>query len=269
MKRLTLNDIQNVSLEVLKDIHSFCICHHINYSLAYGSLIGAIRHKGFIPWDDDIDIIMLRPEYERFCNTYHSQKCKLVSPQDSFINYARVCDIKHTTYYTLSPWTKDNTVGVWIDIFPIDSVEDDFTLFSARINRLKHLLDLQVDGRSYLRKFRFSFNPHELYSYFSVKRRFSNINIKEIKEQIDSIIKEIPFASTNHCSQLVCRGNQNKEFFTLDMFESFHCVPFCDTEFMVANGWQDILELNYGDYMQLPPIEQQQPHGGFVTFYWR
>ena len=66
MKEMTLKDVQGVSLDILKDVHSFCESHHIRYSLAYGTLIGAIRHKGFIPWDDDVDIVIPRPDFTRF-----------------------------------------------------------------------------------------------------------------------------------------------------------------------------------------------------------
>lgn len=269
MKQLSLEEIQNVSLDVLKDVHTFCVNNNINYSLAYGSLIGAFRHKGFIPWDDDIDIIMLRPDYERFCNTYQSPYCKLITPKDSFINYARVCDAQKTTYITQTPWTNDANIGVWIDVFPIDAVEDEKALFSLRIDRLKPLLDNQVKARKLFCKFRWSINPLSMYRFIKERLDYSNLDVFDIKDRIDEIVAEIKFGETNHCSQLVCRGNKDREFFTFDMFKDYFCVPFGNTEFMVSNGWKEILELNYGDFMQLPPIEQQKPHGGFVKFYWR
>ena len=69
-EQLTLKEIQSVNLEIMKDIHAFCVLNGIHYSLAYGSLLGAIRHQGFIPWDDDMDIMMPRPDYKRMLNEY-------------------------------------------------------------------------------------------------------------------------------------------------------------------------------------------------------
>ena len=74
MKQMTNEEIQQVSLKIMKDIHDFCVKNNISYSLYGGSAIGAIRHKGFIPWDDDLDIAMPRPDYDRFIKTYRSEK---------------------------------------------------------------------------------------------------------------------------------------------------------------------------------------------------
>ena len=99
MKEMTLREVQLFGLEILKDVHHFCTLNGIRYSLAYGTLLGAIRHKGFIPWDDDIDIVMPRPDYEKFCKTFKSDAgYDIFSPVegDCYLGYARVCDLKRT-----------------------------------------------------------------------------------------------------------------------------------------------------------------------------
>ena len=99
MKRLTHKELQDFSLEILTDIADFCEKEGLKYSLAYGTLLGAIRHKGFIPWDDDIDIIMPREDYNRFRETYKNRKFIFVDSNntpDCFIAFGRVCDTERT-----------------------------------------------------------------------------------------------------------------------------------------------------------------------------
>lgn len=98
---MTLKEIQNVSLDILKDLHKFCVENNINYTLCGGTLLGAIRHNGFIPWDDDVDVAMPRPDYERFIKEFHSEKGYILkargaSDDDTFMAYARICDIEKT-----------------------------------------------------------------------------------------------------------------------------------------------------------------------------
>ena len=99
MNYLSVKEIQDVLLRIMKYVHTFCVENDIKYSLEGGTLIGAIRHKGYIPWDDDIDIAMPRPYYDKFVKEFiDTDEFKLFTPErnNSYINYARVCDIKNT-----------------------------------------------------------------------------------------------------------------------------------------------------------------------------
>ena len=139
MKEMTLQEVQKVSLDILKDVHDFCESHNIKYSLAYGTLLGAVRHKGFIPWDDDVDIIIPRPDYERFCREYYSSHgYKLYCPEDpaNYMVFARVCDNEHTLVKTNHPWASEQT-GVWIDIFPFEGLPSDEGDFLNLVKRIR------------------------------------------------------------------------------------------------------------------------------------
>lgn len=127
MKELEQKDLQHYGLEIIKEIDHWCVEHMVNYTLCGGSLIGAIRHKGFIPWDDDVDIAMPRPDYERFVHEFSHQDLICIAPElgNSWIPFARVCDTKYTIADPYAPWCTVQNFGVGIDIFPWDGEPDD------------------------------------------------------------------------------------------------------------------------------------------------
>ena len=270
MHVMTLKEIQNVSLDILQDVHNFCVSHDIGYSLAYGTLLGAIRHKGFIPWDDDIDLYMTRPEYERFCREYRSECGNiLVNVDDSCICFARVCDTQRTFCETILPWTKNRSAGLWIDIFPLDAVSDDRSVFSTEIKKANALYSKQLKGRGALVRPGCKYSLKRNLIQFAKCILFFQINLNKINEKLIQLSTQLPYGSTAHCSQLVCGGNRDKEFFSIDLFDSYIDAEFEGRSFKIAKGWKKILELNYSDYMQLPPMEARIQHSNHTTFYMR
>ena len=145
MKEMSLKDIQSISLEILKDVHAFCVKNNIKYTLQGGTLLGSVRHNGFIPWDDDIDIAMPRPDYEKFCRNYVSKKgYQLICRQNNecYIMFARVAEMEKTiAKCDILPWTNKST-GIWIDIFPLDGVEDDYAAAKAMCSEIKKIYDM-------------------------------------------------------------------------------------------------------------------------------
>lgn len=124
MKEINVYELKKIQLEILDDIHRFCIQESLTYSLAYGTLLGAIRHHGYIPWDDDIDIMMPRRDYERFINLYKSNTNEVLDLRKSdttiemFLKICRKGSIMIDTTLKRSLW------GINIDVFPIDGIPD-------------------------------------------------------------------------------------------------------------------------------------------------
>lgn len=275
---MSLKDIQKVSLDILKDVHSFCVSHNINYSLAYGTLIGAIRHKGFIPWDDDIDIIMTRPDYEHFCDCYKSERYQLSTPITSYLCFTRVYDDKETTSVQSVPWLKGKKrPGVWIDIFPIDSVSNDANEYANQYDKASKLLYLQ--GR--IRSTKKTINDTFVLRSFSTaivklarawvgKILFLNKNIDEVNNFYQQVIQQYSWGSTKHWAQLACADNGPKDFGDNEWLSSYQLMQFEDAKFYVLKGFNEWLSNKYGDYMIIPPESEREQHTLDITkFFWK
>ena len=131
MKEITsLDELKKIELEIMKKIHEFCVENKITYYLAYGTLIGAIRHKGFIPWDDDIDILMKREDYNRFLELFPEWcKDKNLSIANPWTKpyYGRPMTkvYDNRTFLTEPDFRSDDPYGVFVDIWILDGFPSD------------------------------------------------------------------------------------------------------------------------------------------------
>ena len=117
MKKITPEEIKKIQLDLLIQFAEFCKKNNLYYCLAYGTLLGAIRHKGFIPWDDDIDVIMPRPDYEKFCKLVAEKKIATSLQNNSTYPFVKIID---TRTLVRERFAQKEEVGIWIDVFVLD-----------------------------------------------------------------------------------------------------------------------------------------------------
>ncbi|MEG2626279.1 MAG: LicD family protein, partial [Christensenella sp.] len=140
MEKLSIDEMKQIELELMSELDRVCRENNLSYVLAYGSCLGAVRHKGFIPWDDDMDVAMPRADYERLIDSFDQLKSKphyeLVSYRKNKAIYPFLKLIDTTTQVLENFADKRFSTGVWVDIFPLDKVDpSDSSLF----RRNKHL----------------------------------------------------------------------------------------------------------------------------------
>lgn len=273
MKEMTLQEVQKVSLDILKDVHDFCESHNIKYSLAYGTLLGAVRHKGFIPWDDDVDIIIPRPDYERFCREYYSSHgYKLYCPEDpaNYMVFARVCDNEHTLVKTNHPWASEQT-GVWIDIFPFEGLPSDEGDFLNLVKRIRGVA--KIVYRLRFGKFLKLSETNGVKDFFYClikKILYSRYDIRSLMDEHIRLMSSRNYNEADYCGQLCVMDYPEKEHNPKADFERFVKVPFADSEFYVMNGYDNVLRRYYGNYMELPPEDKRVPPQSFTqNYYWK
>jgi lipopolysaccharide cholinephosphotransferase len=270
MQELTLKELQQVSLNILKDVHAFCVANNITYSIAYGTLIGALRHKGFIPWDDDVDIVMPRPDFERFCKKYKSDKLRLIyygNDKTALAAFARVVECDETDYQTERPWTVQRS-GVWIDIFPLDGILNQEE-YSKRYSRMKRI-------SWFVYKFRRQ-NHHIVFSdsWWSKTKTIiakiiglNGLLPSALLKLIVAMMTKYDYDTCAEYGQMSCLDD-GPIIFSKEDFQDTVLLDFEDTQFYAMNGYDKVLRQVYGDYMQMPPEDKRVPKQYWIKFYWK
>ena len=274
MKEMTIKDIQRVSLDMLREIHDFCVKNNLKYSLSGGTLLGAIRHNGFIPWDDDIDIQMPQQDYLFFIKNFNSTNgLKVFSSivdgcEHTRLRLAKVCDIKKTKVdYGPLKWTEDE-VGVCVDVQPCVGAPNDIQDAKKFLKKYNTYMRL---GRCYASKY-ISFR--DIFRFTSPKERFKAFVYKFISPFVSKgwytklikhqftyeYDKSDYFMASPHYQMREWQSKQNMSDFILHKFE--------DTEFYIMSGWDANLQKLYGDYMKLPPEKERISHD-FFRYYWK
>ncbi len=242
-KQLTLDDYKKLLIMVLDDIDHFCQENSITYYLDSGTLLGAVRHKGFIPWDDDIDLAMPRKDYERFVKEYRSNKCTLFSYKnhnDYFYPYAKVVCNNTDVIELIVP--RIEGLGVNIDIFPLDGMPNQLTL--RRIHQ---------DWLMFLNKLRaFTVKAKKAapsYLQFLLRWRW-------LVRYLDKLGKKYPVENSKFCGNITATTVRHKEI-PVSAFVETVMLEFEGKKYPAPGNFDKYLTVLYGDYMKLPPEEKR------------
>lgn len=260
MDNETLRKAQLVLLEIAKEIKRVCEENEIHYFLDSGTLLGAVRHKGFIPWDDDFDIGMMREDYDRFCkiaplkldSKYFLQTWE--NDEQFAIPFAKVR--KKNTVYLESKASASLQNGFYVDIFPYDNAPDSFIEKKHLMKKLANIERVILmkchyqpwnEGVTFNVKKRLGYIPYQVIGIVNTKEKLIKMYmglVKSVKSTGEEIY--LQYGST--------RGFYQKRCFFGDGVD----LPFEDTVFRCPSDSDGYLKMQYGDYMKLPPIDQRE-----------
>lgn len=271
---MKIEDYKTLVKDMLGYVHKVCIENNIHYFVAYGTLIGAVRHDGYIPWDDDIDIWMLGEDYERFVDVFsQSTQNYYILSADNSPNYynlmSRICSKAGTL--KLKGVTNIDNLGPFIDIFPIYKAPEEY---EERMKFYEEIKNANFDVRYSI--------PFKYYRTQTLKGQVSSVLqiIKRIKKRYFIGTKELKrirrelvtkYENTDSdCYYAVfdLARISDKRIFSRKEIDEVEAHRFEDIEVLIPKAYDSILTRIYGDYMKLPPIEERVAHHHFIP-YWK
>ena len=257
MKKISFEEKRLIQLEMLKEIDIFCKENNIRYSLAFGTLLGAIRHKGFIPWDDDVDIMMPLPDMLCFKALFKSKTmkyCDVDTEKHYSFPFSRIAQTNTINKKGIFVYTK----GICIDLYPIISLpssEEEEKLFFDKAKPL-------CEHRLFYKKWN-----SRLASFLPIEALPGTDKV--MKKYRDFILNSVPYGKTDKyyiiAGPLMLR---KKMSYDLDLFKELIEVNFENYQFSAISQYHYYLTLRYGDYMQLPPESERVPKHE-ADYYWR
>ena len=274
MKELNEKEVKEISLDILKFITDKCKKLNLKYVLIWGTLIGAIRHKGFIPWDDDIDIAMPREDYEILIQNMIEENdpvyslVSIYNKKDYYYLVSRV--VNNKTIIKLNKKSNKNQMdhGIFVDIYPIDKCGIGFCEAVKFFNKQMRLETFRtmalsksfIKSRDSLLK---TFVKYPFYLFSKIKGYKYFQNSLELNAKI----------SNNKISNYYCcwcgTGGMNAEklIFDRDIFNEIIEWKFENYIFMIPKEYDYILKQVYGNYMKLPPKDKQIGHHNYKAYY--
>ena len=265
MKQLTIEETQKDTLKILLKVDSICEKLNIQYWGMYGTLIGAIRHKGFIPWDDDLDVCMKRNDYNKLLtffyknnNEYNGLYLDNIKTSDTCAFYiTRICDKEHE----LNFYNTNHKSGLFVDIYPFDGMGNDKKFWVEKKKKIYHLQKMMA-----MSNYQKSFGKNRVNSILNAPLK-EIAHLKGAKYYFDKMDKLSQTFSWDESKYVGLPGwGEELWFLPKDCFETTIKVPFEDTFLPIPQGYDAILTELYGDYMKLPPEEKRKPQHDYIAY---
>lgn len=255
MRELNIEEIRSIQLEMLDSIHEFCVKNNIRYSICGGTLLGAVRHKGFIPWDDDIDIMMPRPDFDRFTKEYKDENSPELECIPTISGYCKVHNKKTTC---VEPWGYKYTktrYGLFIDVFPIDGLPQNNLIAKLLFSCIALIRSICVNRNFIIPP---SNTLLQKICFLGVQRLPQSL-ISNLHKLYNKLLLIVPFDNAKRVVSFTGIYGL-KDSFDKRLFDVYGEILFESKYYHCIKNFDSYLKILYGDYMKLPPETQRHHH---------
>ncbi len=261
MTQEELRKIGLLQLQIMDEAHRICEKHGITYYMIAGTLLGAVRHGGFIPWDLDIDIALPREDYERFkaaCQRELDERYEYLDygsdrkyPRPHALISMRNTRL-HLKFDHLNP--KTMALGVYLDVFPLDNAPDDETLRNRQAKKLKKLRRL----KEYRLPYSYSYKAWKRYAHYAVSALLSWISVRRLNRYQQELMQKYRGVDTKCVCSMASQYSYAKQCMPREIYGKPVPLDFEGRQYYAPEKYKEYLTRLYGDYMKLPPEEDRQ-----------
>ena len=267
MREIGVEEAKKRLVEIAKYLDELCEKNGLTMFMAAGTLLGAVRHKGFIPWDDDIDVFLTRPDYDRLieiCRADNDGRYKLMAHE-----------LDENYLYTFAKMTDSETVliekggyagvemGLYVDIFPLDGLGNDVATAKEHMKKAQKLINLNLSllVKPWRKEVPFVKNA----AIAALKAVAKLYGKNRIHKDLSDLLHALPYQE----SALVggfCDQTSDSRILPKEIFSSAERLPFEDVSFNAPVGWDEYLTRFFGDYMTPPPPEKRVFTHGYELY---
>lgn len=266
---LTTKETQAISLEILKQVTDLCEKLNLRYVLIYGTLIGAIRHHGYIPWDDDVDIMMPRQDYDKLLQYLSNHKLPnlTIFNRQTCPDYPYMISRISDDRYILEMENEEPVgMGVFIDIYPYDGLgktKEEAIKYGLKGDRLSSLCYQATRKHFAIETTTSTIRKIIKYPVFLASKL---IGKDFFQNKLEKLGGAKDYESSEYVGCIIWLSGGEKDIFPRNWFSETIIMPFDKYQFRVPKYYDEILRHEYGDYMKLPPEKERIGHHYFKAY---